>query len=310
MPHYSSGEKNARHQADLLYLPNDEGYLYLLVVVDIATRLIDAEPLKVRDSKTVRDAMKKIYNRKILKLPTFDLQVDEGTEFKAEFKKYFEKLTKIFTKQVGRSRQQAVIESKNKIIGTILNKKMLADEINNDQTSRSWVDIVPEVVKLINNEYGKTPDKFNIDDSIKTDKLNKKLIPVGSKVRVKLDTPKDYVSGDKLRGKSFRSGDIRYNKEPKTVTQVYLNPSSPPMYQVDNKDNVAYTRPQLQIIENNEVLPKTNRLVAKQIIGKKKVKGKIEYNILWQDDTTSWEKYEKIKNDLKELIKDYNDQQK
>ena len=38
--------KNAIHQADILYLPNDDGYKYGLTVVDVGSRLTDCEPLK------------------------------------------------------------------------------------------------------------------------------------------------------------------------------------------------------------------------------------------------------------------------
>ena len=82
--------------------------------------------------------MTKIFKRKILTVPSFDLQVDGGSEFKGVFEKHFSKLTHIFTKLTGRSRQQAVVEARNKTIGAILNTKMLADEIATDETSREW----------------------------------------------------------------------------------------------------------------------------------------------------------------------------
>ncbi len=39
---------NEVHQADILHLPNDNGYKYALTVVDIATRYKDAEPLTTK----------------------------------------------------------------------------------------------------------------------------------------------------------------------------------------------------------------------------------------------------------------------
>ena len=57
------------------------------------------------------------------------------------------------TKVSGRHRQQALVEYRNYQIGKILNKRMLREEINNHETSHSWVDIVPEVVKLINEHF-------------------------------------------------------------------------------------------------------------------------------------------------------------
>jgi hypothetical protein len=310
MPHYTNSQKNSRHQLDILYLPEDQGYKYLLVVVDIATRLIDAQALKVRDAKTTRDALKKIYARKILSLPTYDLQVDGGTEFRGEFQKYFSKIVKIFTKIPGRSRQQSVVEAKNKTIGTVVNSKMLADEINTGETSKSWVDIIPDAVKLINKEYAKAPDKPKIDAPLKIDKLNKQLLPVNTKVRIKLDVPRDYVSGSKLGGKNFRVGDIRWDKEIRTITQVYLNPGEAPAYQIDGNTAVSYTRPQIQVIDDGEVLPNSNRQYAQRITDKRTEKGKVFYQVEWENREKSWEKFTNIKEDLKEMIKEYNDSNK
>ena len=39
---FSIPKKYAVEQADLLFLPNDEGYRYALVVVDVATKVMDA----------------------------------------------------------------------------------------------------------------------------------------------------------------------------------------------------------------------------------------------------------------------------
>ena len=59
-------KKDTYHSMDVLYLTHDGDYKYLLVIVDVATRAVDAEPLKSRDSDTVYKAFKKIYasNRK------------------------------------------------------------------------------------------------------------------------------------------------------------------------------------------------------------------------------------------------------
>jgi hypothetical protein len=136
MPHTTAPIQNAIQQADLLFLPNDDGFRYLLVVVDIATRRTDAEPLKTKESKEVKLALQKIYKRKVLKKP-LRLEVDSGKEFKGEFEKYYEKLLDIVTKIVGRHRQQSVVEAKNYQIGKILNTRMLVEEINNNEVSRS-----------------------------------------------------------------------------------------------------------------------------------------------------------------------------
>ena len=55
-------EPKAVLQADLLYLPDDKGYKYALVCVDVGSGYIDAEQLKERDATTVLNAYKKITN--------------------------------------------------------------------------------------------------------------------------------------------------------------------------------------------------------------------------------------------------------
>ena len=56
-------KKNTYHSIDLLYLTHDGDYKYLLVIVDVATRAVDAEPLKTHDSEEVHKAFKKIYSQ-------------------------------------------------------------------------------------------------------------------------------------------------------------------------------------------------------------------------------------------------------
>ena len=144
MPYTYAIKAFVTDQADLLFLPNDNGYKYLLVIVDIATRTCDAEPLKSKDSESVKEALIKIFKRGIIKQPK-GLEVDSGAEFSGAFKTHFERVLRIITKVTGRHRQQSVVETKNHQIGTILNKRMLAEEINNDATSRNWVDIRKKV---------------------------------------------------------------------------------------------------------------------------------------------------------------------
>ena len=76
------------YMADLLYLPDDDGYKYLLVMTDVITHAFDIEPIKNKESATVLKAMKDIFKRKYLKKPKASLRTDNGTEFKGVFHKY------------------------------------------------------------------------------------------------------------------------------------------------------------------------------------------------------------------------------
>jgi len=306
MPHAFAPVKNATHQADLLHLPNDDGYRYLLVVVDIATRIVDAEPLKSKDSPEVKNALVKIYKRKYLNKPK-RLEVDLGTEFKGAFKNYFEKLFKIVTKVAGRHRQQAVVENKNYQIGKILNTRMLVEEVNNHIDSRSWVDIVPKVIELLNFYFAHEAKDIDPLTSVKADEYSGELLDVGTKVRYQLDNPETYVEGERLHG-TFRAGDIRFSKSIHEITQIYLRPGQPPMYQLDNDKSVAYTKYQLQVVNANEVAPSVasqKKFVIKKLLKRFKLKNKIYFEVLWYDDSKTNEPRTELIKDVPLLVKEF-----
>ena len=197
MPHYNQTySANFEHQADLLFLPDDKGYKYALVVTDIGTRLSDAEPLKDKKSKLVAAALDKIYKRGILQKPQ-SLTVDAGTEFKGEVIQYLEK-NGIWHKAAkpNRHRQVAMVERTNQYLAKGLFMRMQAQELLTGQTSKEWVDDLPKFIKYINEKRGRKPPKVTSDYVCSGTDCN--LLEVGTKVRPKLDAPLDYVSDKKL----------------------------------------------------------------------------------------------------------------
>jgi hypothetical protein len=81
------------------------------------------------------------------------------------------------------------------------------------------------------------------------------------------------------------------------------------MYQLDNNDNVAYTKYQLMEIKGEEKKPDKSiqkQQYAQKITNKKMIKGKLHYEVLWEDKTKSFEPYQTLKNEIPDLIKDYN----
>ena len=314
MPKTTAPVENIYHQADLLFLPEDDGYKYLLVVVDLATHKTDFEPLQNKLSRTVATAINKIYSRRVtdgkyLSSTPKVLEVDDGSEFKGDFARVFKfKNVKIRNKVAGRHRQQATVESMNGIISRLVQRRMLAEEITHNETSRSWVDILPKLRQLINKHYAHEPRPMadgNTDIRCKKDTCN--VLDVGTRVRVKLDNPKDLVTNKTLHGK-FRVGDIRWENKIRTITRIFLRPNQPVMYQVDNNDNVAYTKLQLQVVGDDEVQPNMegNRLMeVKQILKKLKKKNRVYYEILWSDDTTSEEPRTQLIKEIPDMIKDF-----
>lgn len=253
MPHLDPAiQKGTIHFADLLTMPNDGGYKYILVVADAGSRYVDGEPIKNKESKTVLLAFKTIYERKYLKgLPTTMLQVDSGSEFKGVVAQHF-KDNNIIVKvaKAGRHRQVALVEAYNGVIAKALFNAMYAKEIETNKTNKNWVDNLPKVIKLINKNVQKKQKKFRklrkLDKSPSCDGDSCKLLEIGTKVHAILDEPREYIGNKKLIGK-FRATDMRFDPIERKVEQIILRPNNPPMYKVSGIKHVAYTKNQLQI---------------------------------------------------------------
>lgn len=284
-------------------------FRYLLVCVDIGTGLIDCEPLKFKYSFIVRDALKAIYKRKILKVP-HEIEVDAGVEFQSEFLTYFNSVSHVRKKMSGRHRAQAVVESVNGILSKIIQTRMTAEEINTYEAATEWVEDIPFIVKEYNKAYSHDPVKIDPKNDIPI-KVNPKnsasdIVPNGTPVRIQLDNPISSHDGSHLHGK-FRAGDIRFQNKIRHVTQLYLRPNQPPMYKVDDLD-VAFTKKQLQIVRSDEVKPSSKaqkKQTIDRILEKLKIKNKIHYKILWTDKSITNEPRTSLIDDVPDLIDEF-----
>ena len=155
----------------------------------------------------------------------------------------------------------------------------------------------------------------------------------GTKVRVALNYPKDNVTGKRLHGK-FRDSDIRWTTKVYTITHTILKPNQPPMYAVNDQYDATYTKGQLQVVDetkktvnkkkgkkaslvdsdsefgSSDIEPDVNSdgeeiFEADAIIGKKTIKKIVHYQVKWSDGDTTFEPRAKVKKDLPEILKEY-----
>jgi transposase InsO family protein len=126
-----------------LHLPDDNGYKYLLVVVDVATRLCDAEPMKHVSPDECLRAIRAIYHRNIVNIPK-QLISDSGVEFQGSFARYFRD-HHVFQKTAlpGRHRQVGLVERRNQDIGKALHMSMVSRELLTAETNREWATRLP-----------------------------------------------------------------------------------------------------------------------------------------------------------------------
>lgn len=254
MPQIYVPKKNAVHQLDLLFLPNDKGFKYLLVCVDVYSRKVDCQPLRTKSSAAVLSAIQKIYSRNILDYP-IRLEVDSGSEFRYPFSTFIkDKHIMLRVAKEGRHRQQAIVERYNEIIGRALFTEMNVKELETGKISKEWLKYYKDVIKEINSKNNIT--KIRLDPPQATGK-SKELLNIGDKVLVQLDNPKTLI-GNPLPGK-FRAGDVKYSPIVRTIKELLLKPNSPPLYLLNGHtgkqkiEPIAYTRNQLLVLDKNEI---------------------------------------------------------
>lgn len=326
MPRFQYPDEGLILQADLLFMPDDDGYKYMLTVVDNGSRFMDAEPLKNKDNKSVIEAFKKIFSRKIVSKPKSKLEVDAGSEFKGTVAKYFtDDGIIVRVAAVGRHRQQALVEKANQTLGSLLHKRMAAQEIITGQQSKEWVDDLPLLIKLLNEHIKKRESKRKQKlDDLPNEPIAEgsatQLLEAGDKVRPALEYPVDLATGAKLHGK-FRSSDIKWDPKPKVIKEVLLQPNQPPLYLLEGNVGdrkitpIAYTKNQLNVVGKNEKLPDVKLIrkepkqwIVEKIVGKKKLKNKIYFKVRWkgfQEKDDTFEPRATLIKEIPELVAEF-----
>src|SRR6266542_1564831 len=94
-------------------MPEDKGFEYFQVFVELAYRRVDWEPIKNKTAGTVLREYRRIYKRGRIIPPTHRLEVDNGTEFNNELvRNFFINEIGVLMRfgQPGRHRQQCYAE--------------------------------------------------------------------------------------------------------------------------------------------------------------------------------------------------------
>ncbi|CAB4442480.1 unnamed protein product [Rhizophagus irregularis] len=275
---------NVTHQADLAEMPVDpKGFHYFLVVVEVAGKRVDAEPLK---DKTAN---------RVLNGPRVMMRFGEP----------------------GRHKQQSYAERAIQAIQEPLLKRMVAQELKIGVTSVEWSEDFHNVVSKVDEHWQRNPP----DIPTGSPKVSKKtdLLSEGMRVRVKLDEPIS-VLGNKLHGK-FCTGDIRWNPNIRVIKKMILSPEQPPTYLLDGPhgrlgvSRCAYTQKELQVVPENERPPpdsvirgQPERFVPERILRHRIRKGQDQYLVKWErypDTEATWEPANRLEEDVPDLIRKF-----
>jgi hypothetical protein len=290
-------------------------WAYALIVVDIATGDTDGEPIERRDEyevtdegkklktkwngptpKDTTDALSRIYKRKTyLKKPDL-LVTDSGKEFMSEiFQNYLKKEGITWKKAVGqRHRQVGMVERRNYTIGRAIAMKQQAVSMITQKENRKWYADFKTLIFWVNKRFHHEPPT---DESLYKkygDPMleKKKILPIGTVVRVVLTEPKDWKERG-LKG-NFRASDARWTQDTYKITGFLFDPHSPILYKINMKykphEKAAYTREQLKVVAGDEEdvpatitteRPDNGEYRIKKLLQKRVRGSRTEYLVQW-----------------------------
>ena len=243
-------------QADLMYIQEDKrGYKYILDVVDISSRAIDAIPLRGREAEDVIEGFEQIWkNKHIPKDKVHSIVTDSGSEFKnKKFKEYLDELGILHrTTMTARKNQTAIVEYYNGVIAKHLGVKMTSSELEQKTQYDNWSEDLKKIVEVLNKkEYKKAPPKIADLFGEPIVNPNEPILKEGDVVHVRLQQPINHMvdyKKERLAGK-FRSGDLRWEKDTTTIDRVLYLPKQPIRYMVKKYGNVSFIRKELLLAD-------------------------------------------------------------
>ena len=200
----SNFKKTGFWYIDLMEMNPDNGFKYLLVMLDRYSRFLVAEPIRNKKEKTVTDAIDKVIEGKQLKVSVFFS--DNGTEFTNKILSKFcqDNGIKNLFNTVGAPWRNSV-ERSNRTL------RMLIEKNKTNNNNQKWVADVQQLVDNYNNSVHSTTKQKPID--LMTNKIQRNLkanelvetdkLPNGTTVRVKIYKSKLSKESDKTYSKLY-----------------------------------------------------------------------------------------------------------
>lgn len=298
--------------ADLLFLPEDKkGFKYLLVVVDLATNEFDIEPMKDKESESVKKAFEAIIKRKYVKMPQASVATDDGTEFQGSFHKWL-KDHNIYHKisLAGRHQQTSTVENLNRQLGYLFNVYMNQKEKDTGETYKNWTDII-KIVRERLNEIRRRPEQSLLKVYNMPDIGNlKPKFKVGDVVYFKSEVPLDAL-GNKQPTTNSRVGDFHFNVSKRKIVKILVfNGKVPFRYLLEGIPRASFTDNELILVPDAT----ESTYILEDILDKRKYRNKVQYKVKWKGyprSQATWEDIQRLKDDgLNDYIERYEDEHK
>lgn len=248
---YMVYENGFMWQADIKHFPEGQDRRpYILVCVDVSTRLCDAEPLVNLQENSVRQAMVTILRRHIIQnsLPTI-MVTDGGPEFGNAFTAFLNNNgIKHRKTAAGRKQQTAIVEHTNELIGYALmayaykrrteTRNVTQHALNYRAINIFGGGILPRIVETINNW---ARSKFPLNEK-EWHKLNMKVEETDLREGDLVLIPN--LQDQRIR---HRSGQHNFKREPFRITRVFrpVLEKQPYRFETNYKANLTFGRDEL-----------------------------------------------------------------
>jgi len=265
---------------------HNEGYKYILTVIDIFSRYAWAEPLKTKSPQHVMVALRNIFaqGRKPMKV-----QSDQGLEFESKVMKNFFASLHIEQFSVKSQFKAAIVERFNR---TLKNKMFSYFTFAN---THKWIDILPKLIAGYNKAKHRSiemaPQDVDSEEEIplwlkqndpspklnkhgRDSKIIKTRIPVLVNHNVKIG---DYVRISKVKSVFGRGFLPNWTEEVFTVAKI-VN-TNPMQYKLNDESGEqvegSFYREEIQVVDK----PEEYRI--EEVVQTKRVNGRKQYLIKW-----------------------------
>ena len=197
------------------WMNKNDGYKYMLNIVDVLSKYAWSVPLKNKTAETVVDAFQKVVTES--KRKPSHVWVDEGGEFYNKLMDKWLANNKINRYSTHGDHKSANVERFNRTLKTLMWKRFTAEN------TRRWIDMLPEILKKYNttvhSSTGMTPDEAS-------KKKNEKVV---------WKTLYDYVKFVPNSKAKFKIGDIVRVSRWKGIFEKGFHPNwSEQLYRIDD----------------------------------------------------------------------------
>lgn len=272
------------------YKDANDGYRYILVVIDIFSRKVWVEPIKTKTAVSALEAFQKIL-KKMDKTP-IKINADDGSEWKGIFGQFLKK-NNIDLYHTYSEFHSSIVERFHRTLKDMINKYFTEHQthryIDNLQTFiNTYNNKKHSTLKMSPNEASK-PENYNLAFDNQYGK--QEFISQKSDAIFKVG---DFVRISRTKNKFEKEG-FNWSQEIFTIADVKL--TNPPTYIIkDSKGEIikgSFYGPELQKTKLNDIF------LVEKILKKRTLKGEKQVLIKWlgyDDSFNSWEPEETLIN--------------